>query len=116
MNRCEIWLVNLGQALGAEISKTRPAVIVNDVEFGILSLKVIVPITDWKNQYSIADWLVKLEPDANNNLVKTSAADYFQIRSVSQNRMTRKIGEINDSKMLELEVALSKVLKIRRFS
>jgi len=52
MQRGEIWLINLSPTLGAEMQKTRPAVLVNDDEIGILPLKVIVPITDWKDRYA----------------------------------------------------------------
>jgi len=112
MRRSEIWLINLDPAVGAEIRKTRPAVIVNDDALGILPLKVIVPITDWKSRYSAADWMVRLDPDSTNNLTKVSAADCFQVRSLSQTRMARKIGEVSGAKMREIEIALSKVLKI----
>ena len=64
----------------AELRKTRPAVIVNDDAIGILPLKVIVPITDWKDRYAVAPWMVRLEPDATNGLEKPSAADAFQAR------------------------------------
>ncbi|MGF1586815.1 MAG: type II toxin-antitoxin system PemK/MazF family toxin [Bacteroidales bacterium] len=63
MKQGEIWLINLDPAIGAEIKKTRPAVIVNDNVLGKLPLKIIVPITEWKEKYEIAPWLVKLEPD-----------------------------------------------------
>lgn len=46
MVRGEVWLVNLNPTIGAEMQKTRPAVIVNDDAIGILPLKVIVPVTD----------------------------------------------------------------------
>ena len=36
MVRGEIWLINLSPTVGAEISKTRPAVIVNDDTIGKL--------------------------------------------------------------------------------
>ncbi|MEI6435760.1 MAG: type II toxin-antitoxin system PemK/MazF family toxin [Bacteroidota bacterium] len=42
----EIWLINLDQTKGAEIQKTRPAIIVSDNSVGKLPLKIIVPITD----------------------------------------------------------------------
>lgn len=113
MKRTEIWLINLDPTVGAEIRKTRPAIIVNDDALGILPLRVIVPVTDWKNKYSAADWMVKLDPDSTNNLTKVSAADCFQVRSLSQSRMVRKIGEENASNMEEIEIALSKVLKIK---
>ena len=113
MKRSEIWLINLDPTIGAEIRKTRPAVIVNDDALGILPLKIIVPITDWKPNYAVADWMVKLEPDAINNLSKDSAADCFQVRSLSQLRMVRKIGELDDLKMNEIEEALARVLGIK---
>ena len=50
MQRGEIWLINLSPTLGAEMQNTRPAVIVNEDEVGVLPLKVIVPITDWKDR------------------------------------------------------------------
>lgn len=77
MSRGEIWLINLDPTIGAEIQKTRPAIIVNDDDIGILPLKVIVPITDWKERYSIAPWMVRLEADAESGLDKNSAADAF---------------------------------------
>jgi mRNA interferase MazF len=82
----EIWLINLDPTVGAEIRKTRPAVIASDDAIGILPLKVIVPITDWKDRYAVAPWMVRLEPDATNGLEKSSAADAFQVRSVSQTK------------------------------
>ncbi|WP_414618186.1 type II toxin-antitoxin system PemK/MazF family toxin [Dyadobacter sp. 32] len=39
--------------MGAEIRKIRPAIIVNDDNLGKLPLKIIVPITDWKDHYKL---------------------------------------------------------------
>jgi mRNA interferase MazF len=57
--------------------KTRPAVIVNDDAVGILPLKVIVPITEWRDRHTVAPWMVRLEPTPENGLDKPSAADAF---------------------------------------
>ena len=54
MKRNEIWLINLDPTIGAEINKTRPAIIINDDKMGRLPLRVIVPVTDWKENYSVA--------------------------------------------------------------
>ena len=86
VQRGEIWLINLDPTVGAEIKKTRPAVIVNDDAIALLPLKVIVPITGWKKRYAVAAWMVRLEPSDENGLTKTSAADTFQVRSVAQER------------------------------
>lgn len=54
MKQGEIWLISLDPTVGAEIKKTRPAIIVNDNTLGKLPLKIVVPLTDWKERYMIA--------------------------------------------------------------
>ena len=113
MQRRDVWLINLDPTSGSEIRKTRPAVIVSDDQIGILPLRVIVPLTDWKDRYQVAAWLVKLLPTTANGLSKTSAADTFQVRSVSQQRFVRKLGHVDDDTMTAIEKALAVVLSIR---
>jgi mRNA interferase MazF len=110
MRRGEIWLVNLEPTIGAEISKTRPAVIFSRDTVGRLPLKVIVPITEWKEPYSLIRWFVQLEPSAENGLSKLSAADTFQVRSVSRERLIRQLGNLSDIVMEEIANALAIVL------
>jgi mRNA interferase MazF len=73
---------------------------------------VIVPITNWKDRYSIALWMVKLEPTVENSLDKTSVADCFQVRSVSRKRFIKKIGTVSGIKLIEITEALAIVLGI----
>jgi len=108
----EVWLINLDPAVGAEIKKTRPAVIVNDDAIGILPLKVIVPITEWKDRYAVAPWMVRLEPSVENGLEKPSAADAFQVRSVAQERFVRRIGKLPGTMMKAVTKALAVVFSI----
>lgn len=112
MKQGEIWLINLDPTIGAEIRKIRPAIIVNDDSLGKLPLKIIVPITDWKDRYEIASWMIKLEPNSKNGLTKDSSADCFQVRSVSQERFVKKLGNISLIIMDEIKTGLSKVLSI----
>jgi mRNA interferase MazF len=112
MYRGEVWLVNLDPTVGTEISKKRPCIIVNDNGIGILPLKVIVPVTDWKERYSIRPWMVKLEPNTENSLVKVSGVDTFQIRSVSETRLVRKLGQLSESEMQLISQALAVVLSL----
>lgn len=112
MNRGEVWLVNLNPTKGQEISKIRPAVIVNNDVVGILPLKVIVPITDWKKTYATRPWMIRLEPNTNNGLIKTSAVDTFQIRSLSQSRLVKQLGRLTESELEKITAALAIVLSI----
>jgi mRNA interferase MazF len=110
MRRGEVWLINLDPTIGSEIRKTRPAVIVNDDTIGILPLRVIVPITAWQERYAIAPWMVRLDPDAENGLDKPSAADAFQVRSVSQTRLVRQLGKVSAQALQSITRALAIVL------
>ncbi len=112
MKQGEVWLINLDPTVGSEIKKTRPAVIVNDNALGKLPLKVIVPLTDWKDRYDIAPWMVKIMPDKSNNLSKPSAADCFQVRSISELRFTKKLGKISATQQEKIKAGLAKVLSI----
>lgn len=110
MHKGEIWLINLDPSLGAEIRKSRLAVIVSVDEIGILPLRVIVPVTDWKDHYATAAWLVPIDPSKRNGLEKRSAADAFQIRSVSQERFIHRIGILEADKLEDTLSAIQIVI------
>lgn len=110
MRKGEIWLINLDPTVGAEIRKTRPAVIVSEDAIGVLPLRVIVPLTDWKDRYGIAPWLVQILPDAQNGLSKSSAVDAFQIRSVSQARFVQCLGALNHDQLRQVLGAIEIVI------
>lgn len=114
MRQGEIWTVNLDPSQGAEIRKTRPAIIVNDDAIGRLPLKIIVPLTDWKVHYAQAPWMVKLVPNGKNKLTKPSAADCFQVRSVSETRFVKRVGVVDGPTMEQIQDGLAAVLSIAR--
>jgi mRNA interferase MazF len=111
MKRGEIWLVNLDPTIGSDIKKTRPAVIISSDLVGILPLKVIVPFTDWKDRYSTALWMVRIDPDNDNGLVKPSAADGLQISSVSQQRLVKLCGALSRIQVAQIVQAVVNVLQ-----
>jgi len=88
----------------------RPAVIINDDAIGVLPLRVIVPITGWKDQFQDTTRMVKLEPETNNNLQKISVADCFQIRSVSTLRFVRRVGTVSIEKLEQIKEAVKTVI------
>jgi mRNA interferase MazF len=112
MKQGDIWLINLDPAVGAEIKKTRPAIIVNNNTVGRLPLKIIVPLTDWKDKYKAVPWMVKLTPGRHNKLKKPSSADCFQVRSLSEQRFVKKIGAVDLDTLEQIKDGLAKVLSI----
>lgn len=113
MNQGDVWLITLDPTVGAEIEKTRPCVIVNDDSLGKLPLRMVVPITDWKDHFSVAPWMVKIEPSNGNGLDKDSAADCFQLRSISHQRFVKRIGRLDESIVERIRAALAIVLAIK---
>jgi mRNA interferase MazF len=114
MLRDEIWLYNSSPSIGDEIRKIRPAVIVNNNEVGTLRLKVVVvvPITDWSNDFADVPWMVRIEADEENGPSKLSAADTFQVRCISQERLIKRLGVLSISNMTRISQALATVLDI----
>jgi len=110
MKQGEIWLIGLEPTVGAEINKTRPAVIISDDRLGKLPLKIIAPVTDWKEHYSVVPWMVEINPSNRNGLSKKSSIDCFQVRSVSKNRLIKQIGNITSSEILQIQEGITKVI------
>src|SRR5947209_10946339 len=90
--RGEIWQVDFDPSVGAEIRKVRPAVVITVAGIGRLPLQIVVPLTEWKPHYINASWLVAVSASAANGLSKDSAADAFQVKSVSEMRFTKRLG------------------------
>jgi mRNA interferase MazF len=112
MKQGEIWTVNLDPTIGAEIKKIRPALLLNVDALGRLPLRVIVPITDWKEKYIEYPWMVRVDPEKINGLSKTSAIDCFQIRSVSIQRLVTKLGRIDFAGLLKAQEAIAQVVGV----
>ena len=55
--------------------------------------------------------MVRIEPDATNGLTKTSAADTFQVRSLSETRFIKPSGEASAELLNQIEKALAAVLE-----
>jgi mRNA interferase MazF len=112
MRRGEVWLVNLDPVIGSELRKTRPAVIVSRDAIGVLPVKVIVPLTGWRDEFAQAGWLVPIEKDPRNGITKKSAADTVQVRSVSDQRLVERLGTLPAESMLRIGKALELVLAL----
>lgn len=109
--RGEIWLTNFDPTVGAEIKKSRPAVIISSNSVGKLPIKLVAPITDWKSSFEDNIWHVKVEPDSINNLSKTSAIDTLQLRGMDLKRFVRKIGNFSDITMSRISLVILTVIE-----
>lgn len=105
--RGEVWRVDLSSTRGAEMQKIRPCVVISAPGIGRLPLRIVVPITGWDDRYARFAWMVHLDPDDANGLTKTSAADAFQVRSVSLNRFLEQLGHLTDEQVDRIASAIT---------
>ena len=109
--RGEIWLVNFDPTVGTEIKKTRPAIVVSSDAVGRLPIKLVAPLTDWKDRYAHNLWHVRIDPDSNNGLSKPSAVDALQLRGMDTQRFIRRLGEVPPDTLEEIVLAIAAVIE-----
>jgi mRNA interferase MazF len=108
MQRGEVWWVAFDPAVGSEVQKTRPAVIVsNDAANRNLKRVVVVPLTSNTGRQYPGEALVTL-----NGQSSKAMAD--QIMAADKTRLQSQLGTLSKTDMLAIEDALHTQLGLRR--
>ena len=110
-HRGELWDIDLNPTKGQEINKTRPAVVISSDGVGKLRLKIIVPITEWQQNFEGNFWHVRIQPSPTNGLSKVSAADALQVRSLSLERFVKYRGHATKEALEEVVQALAAIVE-----
>ena len=109
MNQGEIWYANLNPTKGSEQAGFRPLVIISgDLMNKYLPVVITCPLTTKVKNYK---GNVVLQPDSHNKLKSSSEILTFHIRSVSKDRLVKKIGDITKPELESLINGLNEILK-----
>ena len=99
MNRGEVWWVNFGPAVGGEIRKHRPAVILsNDLANKHLNRVQVVPLTTQAGKLYPSEATVTIGGRLNKAM-----AD--QLTTASKKRLTKKMGQVSREDLHKIERA-----------
>ena len=103
--RGEIYLVALDPAVGHEIQKTRPALVIqNDVSNRYSPITIVAAITSrFATPPHPREVVIEL---AESGLPQRSAVVTNQIRSVDRSRVTRRLGKLSAMSMQRVNDAL----------
>ncbi len=106
----EVWMVDLDPIIGREQAGKRPALIVSADSFNAsgLELVIVCPIT---SKYKGFPTQVSLR-SGNGGLVQDSYVKTEDIRSISTQRLTRKLGTVDRQTMKKVASILQKILNM----
>ena len=105
--RGEVWWIEFDPTVGSEVRKTRPAVVASVPSVGVLPLRIVVPVTEWDARWSDVPWMVHLGRGPRNGLAKDSAADSFQVKSLSLERFRSRLGAVTAGEVEEIAAAVA---------
>src|SRR5215831_4542836 len=104
--RGEVWWVRLDPALGSEIAKTRPCVILSGNVYNRLRRTIVVIPLSSSPQASVP-LLVPVRCDGRDVVAVTD-----QIRAVSKQRLDRRMGELSIEDLKAVEQGVQEVLEL----
>ena len=103
--RGEIYLTALDPALGREIQKTRPALVIqNDISNRVSEITIVAPITSTV-RFPLNPVHVLLTADKYTGLSVTSVALLNQIRAVDRVRLVKRLGRVDDNAIGRIDEA-----------
>ncbi|MFY0627789.1 MAG: type II toxin-antitoxin system PemK/MazF family toxin [Reichenbachiella sp.] len=109
MKQGEIWELYLNPIKGSEQSGIRPAVILSgNMMNKLLNVVIVCPLTTKIKNYK---GNVVLTPDKINGLKEESEILTFHIRSVSKERLQKKIGSIEKDQLKNIKQGLDDILR-----
>ena len=109
--RGEVWIVNFDPTVGAEIKKSRPALILqNDIANEHSPITIVAAITSKFDEKLYPTEV--LTSQREGGLAQESVALLNQIRSIDKQRLVKKLGIVQNKTLREVEKAIKISLEL----
>lgn len=109
MKKGEIWEVFLDPTMGSEQSGRRPAVVISgNLANKHLNTVIVCPLTSKLKNYH---GNLIIDPNIRNGLKRKSEVMSVHVRSISKERLKKKMGHFNASEMNVIIENLEKIIK-----
>lgn len=109
----EIYLANLNPKKGHKVGKTRPVVVIHSqlIE-GLLSTSIICPITTQLSSATLLRVHIPLQDATTTGLSEPSDVIVDQIRSIDNQILIKKLGELPSAQAEQLQKSLQTILAV----
>jgi mRNA interferase MazF len=91
---------------GQEIQKTGPAIVVSTEFLRAIPMRIIIPITGWQAKFSDRPFIVNIPTTPATGLDRESAGNVLQVRSLSTERFSKRLGFVSSEMLNELLAGL----------
>jgi mRNA interferase MazF len=109
LKQCEIWYADLNPTKGSEQAGLQPVVILSgNLLNHHVSIVIVAPLTTKLKRYKGNPILI---PDKTNGLTEESEMLMFHVRSISKERLIRKIGSVKKNEITVAIKTLNDILK-----
>jgi mRNA interferase MazF len=107
MKRGEVWWVDFDPAIGTEIQKTRPAIIISNDHFNRYATRVqVIPITRTVDRLFPGEAFVTIKGQKRKAMTD-------QIQTASKQRVRDRIGRVSEDDLRQIEQAIQVQLGLK---
>jgi len=109
MKKGDIWVIDFPGSNGSEQEGTRPGIIIADTQ---TALVLVIPLTSNLESLEKLPFAYRINKSEINGLDYDSVALIFQLRAIDKRRLTRKLGNVENNYLEEINKNLKNLLQL----
>jgi mRNA interferase MazF len=107
-----IWLVSFDPSVGAEIRKTRPAIIISGTAFNRRRKLTVLPITSSSPDDKLLPVVIGVSPNTENGLTVDSYIVCIDPMTFDKQRLVKRLGMLDVERIEQVQFILRSYLEL----